>query len=93
MEKFADIFAGAISQNEILDNADKDVEKYKNALKFGYADGGSTEYFYNDYIILKYNQEEINKNGTLEYNKDMYIGDISMNINDLRDKYYDSSNY
>ena len=87
------LLSNKITVEEILDNADKDVEKYKNALKFGYADGGSTEYFYNNYIILKYKQEKINKNGTFEYNKDMYIGDISMDINDLRDKYYDSSNY
>ena len=84
------LLSNKITVEEILDNADKDVETYKKALEFSYADGGSTEYFYNNYIILKYNQEKINKNGTLEYNKDMYIGDISMDINDISNKYYNS---
>lgn len=70
-----------ITIEEILNKANKDAEE-KRIFRGDYLDGGSKDYFYNNYIILKYNN--------LAGNKDMYIGDISMDINDISNKYYNS---
>ena len=71
-----------ITVEEILEKAEKDVEKYKNTYKTGIADGGTVEYYYNDYIILKLNRISLTAEG--EYtNKDMYIGDIFMDVSDV----------
>lgn len=40
-----------------------------------YKDGGSVEYQYQDYKIIKFN--------TIKGNKDVYFGNNDMNINDL----------
>ena len=70
-----------ITIEEILNKANKDAEE-KRIFRGDYLDGGSKDYFYNDYVILKYNN--------LAGNKDMYIGDTSMDIDNLNESYYNS---
>lgn len=81
--------------DEILEKAERDAEKYRTIYKGAYADGGSKEYHYNDYTILKFNDMTIpirNQEDTLmyAYNKDLYIGNPSMNINNLNKLYYNN---
>ena len=54
-----------ITVQDILDQIQQD-EKYGFCQKAYYSDGGSAEYLYSDYTILKYN--------TLDGNKDLIIG-------------------
>ena len=56
---------GVIKVQDILEQAKQD-EKYGFCEKAYYSDGGSTEYRYAEYTILKYN--------TLDGNKDLVIG-------------------
>ncbi len=59
-----------ISMEEIIAKANKDIP---NAIS--YDDGGSVEYHYENYTIIKYH--------TLDGNRDVYIGTKDMTINDL----------
>lgn len=59
-----------ITMEEIIDKAKKDIPNAKL-----YKDGGSIEYHYDDYTIIKVNQ--------LDGNKDIYIGTKNMTLNDL----------
>ena len=56
---------GVITVQDILEQAKQD-EKYGFCEEAYYSDGGSTEYRYTEYTILKYN--------TLDGNKDLVIG-------------------
>ena len=81
-EKFAlrdALLNNKISVEEILDKANKDAEESK-IFKGAYSDGGSVDYFYTNYTILKYH--------TLGGNRDMYIGELAMDRNALDDLYY-----
>lgn len=61
--------------NEIIAKANQDekAEKIKTNI---YKDGGSMEYHYENYTIIKCH--------TLNGNRDVYIGTKDMNINDLK---------
>lgn len=59
-----------ITMQEIIDKAEKDIPNAKL-----YKDGGSIEYHYDNYTILKVNK--------LDGNKDIYIGTKNMTLNDL----------
>lgn len=72
-----------ITVDEILEKAQKDAKVDRTIFGGVYADGGSKNYIYNDYQILKFNQESIVEN-TVSYIKDLYIGVPSMNINELK---------
>lgn len=81
-----------ITIEQILEKTRKDADDYKIAYKIMYADGGSAEYFYEDYVLLKYNTQGITKNGLVEvYNKDLYIGNLAMNINEIKKLYYNDN--
>ena len=75
------LLSNKITAEDIIESANKDVEK-NNIFRDAYLDGGTVEYTYNNYIILKYNN--------LAGNKDLYIGDISMNMSNLNKIYYNS---
>lgn len=64
-----------ITMEEIIAKANKDLEE-KNIIGDVYLDGGSKIYIYNGYTIIKCN--------TLDGNKDVYIGNKYMTINDLK---------
>lgn len=59
-----------ITMDEIIRKADKD---FPNAVS--YDDGGSTEYHYDNYTIIKMHK--------LDGNRDVYIGTNNMTLNDL----------
>lgn len=63
-----------ITVEEIIEKANQDVE---NNIITGdvYRDGGSRIYLYSDYTIIKCN--------SLNGNRDVYIGDKIMNLNDI----------
>ena len=63
-----------ITSEKILKQAKLDA-KYGICTKGDYSDGGSTEYYYPEYTILKLN--------TLDGNKDMVIGYRGQIINDF----------
>ena len=69
--------------NEKVVTVDKILEQARIDAEYGiceegyYSDGGSTEYLYDDYTILKYN--------TLEGRKDLVIGIKGQIINDVND--------
>lgn len=65
---------GVIKVQDILEQAKQD-EKYGFCEKAYYSDGGSTEYRYAEYTILKYN--------TLDGNKDLVIGMQGSIINQM----------
>ena len=65
---------GVITVQDILEQAKQD-EKYGFCEKAYYSDGGSTEYRYAEYTILKYN--------TLDGNKDLVIGMQGSIINQM----------
>ena len=65
-----------ITVNEILEQADIDA-KYGICRKEYYQDGGSVEYCYDDYTILKFN--------TLDGNKDFVVGGKGQIINKVND--------
>ena len=64
------LIEGKITMNEIIAKANKDIT---NALV--YRDGGSKEYHYDDYTIIKCHR--------VDGNRDVYIGTKDMTINDL----------
>lgn len=64
-----------ITMNEIIEKANQD-EKNGKIEAYIYKDGGSMEYHYENYTMIKYH--------TLEGNRDVYIGTKGMNMNDLR---------
>lgn len=72
-----------ITVDEILEKAQKDAKVDRTIFGGVYADGGSKNYIYNDYQILKLNQESVFEND-ITYKKDLYIGVPSMNISDLK---------
>ena len=55
---------------EIIAKANKDLP-----VVISYDDGGSIEYHYENYTIIKFH--------TLDGNRDVYIGNKNMTINDL----------
>lgn len=59
-----------ITVEEIIAKAEKDIKK-----PLVYRDGGSKEYHYEDYTIIKFN--------TLDGNKDVYIGNKKLSVNDV----------
>lgn len=69
----------AITVQDILEQAKQD-EKYGFCEKAYYSDGGSIEYLYSDYTILKYN--------TLDGNKDLVIGMQGAIINQVNRSNY-----
>lgn len=60
----------SITVEEIIAKAEKDIKK-----PLVYRDGGSKEYHYDDYTIIKLN--------TLEGNNDVYIGNKKLSVNDV----------
>lgn len=64
-----------ITMNEIIAKANSDL-KDKKITGDTYKDGGSIEYHYENYTIIKCH--------TLSGNRDVYIGIKDMNINDLK---------
>lgn len=60
-----------ITMEEIIQKANKDIP---NAVS--YDDGGSMEYHYEDYTIIKYH--------TLDGNRDVYMGVKGMKLNDIQ---------
>lgn len=72
-----------ITIEEILEKAQKDAKVDRTIFGGVYADGGSKNYIYNDYQILKLNQESVVEND-ITYIRDLYIGVPSMNINDIK---------
>ena len=83
------LLTNKITIEQILEKANKDTDVYKTAYKLGYPDGGSAEYFYENYAILKLNVQGIIENGLVEvYNKDLYIGNIAMDISEIKELYY-----
>lgn len=66
-----------ISMNEIIEKSEKAAEE--NKIKSSkYLDGGSTLYRYENLTILKCNTDGTN-------NKDVYIGNKNMDLNDIND--------
>ncbi len=63
-----------ITMEEIIAKANKD---FPNTIS--YDDGGSIEYHYDNYTIIKYH--------TIDGNRDVYIGTRDMTINDLGNLY------
>jgi len=69
------LISGKITVEQIMEKANKDANENKIIFKSAFLDGGSQIYLYDDYAILKFN--------TLSGNKDLYIGNPSMDINEL----------
>lgn len=67
------LFKEMVTPEQILENAKKDVEDGKIKSEI-FDDGGSVEYYYDDYTILKLN--------TLKGDKDMVIGKKGTILND-----------
>lgn len=66
-----------ISMNEIIEKSEKSATE--NKIKSSkYLDGGSTLYRYENLTILKCNTDATN-------NKDVYIGNKNMDLNDIND--------
>lgn len=59
-----------ITMEEIIEKANQDIEE-----PWIYLDGGSKEYHYEDYTIIKLH--------TLDGNRDVYFGNKDLNINDF----------
>lgn len=74
---------GKISLEDIINKANKDL-KDETITGDMYKDGGSIEYNYNDYTIIKCNNIIVDPN-TKEYiiNKDIYIGISGLKLSDL----------
>ncbi len=72
-----------ITINDILEQIDMDI-LYGLCEKASYDDGGSLEYYYDNYTILKYN--------TLDGNKDLIIGPAGSIINDVNETKYKEIN-
>lgn len=72
-----------ITVNEILEQIDIDI-LYGICEQASYDDGGSLEYYYDNYTILKYN--------TLDGNKDLIIGPAGSIINDVNETKYKEIN-
>ena len=70
-----------ITINEIITKANKDEKN--GAIKVNmYKDGGSMEYHYENYTIIKCH--------TLDGNRDVYIGNKDLNINNVINIYYNT---
>ena len=59
---------------EIIGKANKDEKDRKITAKM-YKDGGSMEYYYDNYIIIKF--------ATLSGNRDVYIGTKDLRLTDI----------
>jgi len=79
------LLSGKITIEQIVNEAEKDEEENKIILGGYYLDGGSAEYYYEDYTILKFNTLAIPPK---ERNKDLYIGSPKMHINEINNLYY-----
>lgn len=66
-----------LSMNEIIDRSEKSALENK-IFSSQYLDGGSTLYKYENITILKCNTDGTN-------NKDVYIGNTDMDLNDIND--------
>lgn len=85
------LLSNKITIDEILEKGEKDAEKYKTIFRGIYLDGGSKDYLYNDYTILKFNKMKLQEQvSTKPNNKDLYIGNPAMDINDLEKLYYNN---
>lgn len=62
--------SGKITLDGIISKANKDIEN-----KITYKDGGTTEYHYDTYTIIKYH--------SLDRNRDVYIGDPEMTLEQI----------
>lgn len=71
-----------ISMDEIINQAKKDEEMGIISAEI-YQDGGSKEYFYYSYKIIKRHSIYMDSNGKTQYIEDVYIGIPEMNINDV----------
>lgn len=65
------LLSDKITMEEIIQKANKDIP---NAIS--YDDGGSMEYHYEDYTIIKYH--------TLDGNRDIYMGMKGISLNDIQ---------
>ena len=65
------LLSGKITMEEIIEKPDKD---FPNTVS--YDDGGSMEYHYEEYTIVKYHK--------LDGNRDVYIGPPTMTINNIK---------
>ncbi|MCI8620437.1 MAG: hypothetical protein HFJ50_01025, partial [Clostridia bacterium] len=71
-----------VSMEKIIEKANED---FPNALI--YKDGGSREFHYDNYTIIKRKSKTVRDEGNIpiiEDIKDVYIGIKNMNINDIR---------
>ena len=68
------LITNKITMNEIIDKANQDKKNGKIKAEM-YKDGGSIIYKYDNYTIIKFH--------TLDGNRDVYIGNKNMDINDL----------
>ena len=84
------LLANKITIEQILEKTIKDADVYKTAYRIGeFPDGGSTEYIYENYAILKFNVKGLTKNELIEvYNKDLYIGNLTMDKSEIEELYY-----
>ena len=73
-----------LTVNDILEQINMDV-LYGICEKTSYDDGGSIEYYYDNYTILKYN--------TLDGNKDLIIGQKESIINTINETQYKGINH
>lgn len=79
------LLTNKITAEEILKKAKKDANEYKTIYTDTVQDGGSKEYIYNDYTIIKLNAmliPRLDQDNKLiqDYNKDLYIGNPGMEI-------------
>ena len=63
-----------ITMEEIIGKADKDEKDGKITAEM-YKDGGSMEYYYDNYTIIKF--------ATLSGNRDVYIGTKDLRLTDI----------
>ena len=64
-----------ITMEEIIAKANQDEKDGKIKTEM-YKDGGSIEYHYENYTIIKYH--------TLDGNRDVYIGTKNLKLNDIK---------
>lgn len=72
-----------INMDFIIKKADEDMENGKIEPVM-YQDGGSKEYRYNDFTIIKLNQLNLNREGPMNFNTDVYICSSKTTIKDLK---------
>ena len=75
---------GKLTPQDILQKGWQDLEN-KEIRGGAYRDGGSVDYLYGDFTIIKFN--------TLDGLRDFYIGIPEMELNALEDQYYPYSRY